>query len=161
MTKKKILIVLLIVIVAAAGYAAWWRMNQPKSNGFGGRVTAIESDSIKIMGQYDLPENPELINSSSQREVTVKVDSGTKITREMIYLPTSAELELSDGYFDPRQARREVTTGTLQTMSADAKTQTVSVAVKANRDIYKKGQFTATEITYTIAYDPEFFGEAQ
>lgn len=162
MTKNRILIIVgLVLLVAAIGAAIWWRMSQPNSNGFGGRVTSVESDSFKIKGQYDLPDNPEMITSSSEREVTVKVDSSTKITRELIYLPTSAELELSGGYFDARVARREKASGTLEQMRQDSQQQTVSIAVKANRDIYGKGQFTASEIVYTIAYDPEFFGTAQ
>jgi hypothetical protein len=161
MSKKKILIIVLALVVVAAIAAAWWKMSLPKTNGFGGRVTSIESNAFKVKGQYDLPDNPELINSTSEREVTVKVDSNTKITRELIYLPTSAELQLTNGYFDPRQARRETKSASLDTLRQDAKEQVVSVAVKATRDIYRKGQFTASEITYTIAYDPEFFETAQ
>lgn len=161
MSKKKILIIAVVVILVAAAAVIWWRMSLPKSTGFGGRVTSVESNSFKVIGQYALPDNPELINGSTEREVEVKVDSGTKITRQLIYLPTSAELEASNGYFDPRKARRENTTGTLEDMRTDAKQQTVSVEVKAARDIYKKGQFTATEIIYTIAYDPEFYETAQ
>jgi hypothetical protein len=162
MSKTLKIVIVAVVLIAAAALAAH-KLMQPKAStdGFGGVVTAVNDHSVVVKGQYTLPNNPELINSSTERELTIKVDQSTKITRELIYLPTSSELQASGGKFDPRTARREKTVGTLQNMRQDKEQQTVSIDVKADGNIYGKSQFTAKEITYTIAYDPEFFGEAQ
>lgn len=144
---KKFLLLTITVAILVGGFLLW-RRSGVVSHEFVGRVQKVENNQIILKGYFVIKNNSsELVSAPKTEDISVLVTGDTKFTKTLIYLPTTDELKKTDGKYDPKNLKKEETSGSLDDIVNGV--ENMSITVKNNKNIYNKRSFVAQEILYT------------
>lgn len=155
--KRKILLIIVALAVLYGGFWLYGRYYKtssvtPVAMEFIGRIQKIENGVLYVNGNYAVGEVP--IHGLSPVDVQITVAKDAKFIKELVYLPTAAELEKTGGVYKSQDLKREKTSGTIDDLTKlqDGNTGIIFTAVK---NIYGKTNFEVSQLDYIEPVYPQ------
>lgn len=145
----------LAVLAAAVFFLPGILSEKIEAKEFIGQLIEVKSNSIIIEGAYNISSFQDSDQNNFQPElkkVEVLVDSKTKFSKTLLYLPSAQDLEKTGGKYDPSGLKRGSAEGSLE----DLKIMEggVSITAKSESNVYNRSRFFASEIQYIEAIYP-------
>ena len=153
--KKALIVLLILVLVSGLFWAYNAFKNRIVAKEFVGKIERIEGNVIYANGLFVAPDHPELLGASNATEVKITVTASTKLIKALVRLPSDEELKKTGGYFDGSQLPREYRDINLETMIKELEHRDIIAEFRADKNIYRRKEFEALEVKYTVRFLPE------
>lgn len=149
---KKILIAVLAVIILSALAYKFFFIETFESKEFIGSVKKIEGDYVYAFGVFTVIDHPEFYDPKERMNVRIEITPKTEIVKNLIHMPSRAELQASKGRWNPADLRTEFVAGSLEDIK---NAQGMPVKITTSKNIFKKPEFTAQKIEYIEQVYPD------
>jgi hypothetical protein len=155
MFKKALFALAIILIVAGvfaySKYRTQETKQEPVSREMTGLLKEVNDRQVVIEGDLVYEQNAPPLGEMKTLEFTVPSD--LKITKAIIHLPTSEELEKTNGSFNGATLKRDFMEGSLEDMKASLGSTRygINIFAKFEENIYNRQSRVVTELKYEVA----------